>query len=248
MPAERYYLNQILDAPMRCELKGAEFHHLAHVMRTQINDTVELINGKGVLAHAAVETIEKEKAVLRIISTQQEKKRCQLTLAQAIPKPNRLDFIIEKGTELGVDSFFFFPGKLSQKKELFPSQLDRMRYLAISALKQCGRLHLPEIEIKPSLEQWHSLPSGPAFFGDTKAEARLLGDALKSSPPSSLPILFFTGPESGFSCEETRLLKILGAKGVKLHENILRTDTASLAAITLIHHWMIQNQSKTTPL
>jgi 16S rRNA (uracil1498-N3)-methyltransferase len=239
MPAERYYLDDPL-SNSSCQLQDAEFHHLAHVMRTRKGDSVELVNGKGALAHATVEYLGKERATLTIQSLKQvEEPACRIMLAQAIPKPNRLDFILEKGTELGVDSFWLFQGNLSAKKEFFPHQLERARLLTIAAMKQCGRLFLPSIELKPPLAHWSSLTDVNAFFGDVKPTAPLFDDYLKTISASDRPVLFFTGPESGFNLQEVEVLTTLGARGVKLHANTLRTDTASLVALSLISHRLL---------
>lgn len=233
MPAERYYIDCPLLAGEACELKETEFHHLAHVMRTRKGEDVELVNGKGVLASATVSEIRKDRAILHIETLLQKESetKCRMILAQALPKPNRLDFILEKGTELGVDCFWLFPGDLSGKKEIYPNQIERAHHLTIAAMKQCGRLFLPSIEIKPSLKQWTPLPNVSAYFGDVDPNAPLLTHALDKV---NYPILFITGPESGFNENETQILRNLGVKGVKLHDNILRTDTASLVALSLI--------------
>ena len=203
MPAERYFIEECLIAGKTCELKGAEFHHLAHVMRTRKGEEVELVNGKGALAQAIVDQMGKDRADLNIQSVHQAPEPpCRMILAQAFPKPNRLEFILEKGTELGVDAFWLFPGELSAKKEFFPHQLERARLLTISAMKQCGRLTLPGIELKPSLDKWPLLEQALPFFGDVEPEAPLFEDSASAIRAANLPILFFTGPESGFNENE----------------------------------------------
>lgn len=239
MPAERYFIEECLVAGKTCELKDAEFHHLAHVMRARQGEEVELVNGKGSLAQATVDQIRKDRATLSIRSVHEVPETpCRMILAQAFPKPNRLDFILEKGTELGVDAFWLFPGELSAKKEFFPHQLERARLLTISAMKQCGRLMLPGIELKPPLDKWPKLEQVLPFFGDVEAEAPLFEGSASAIRAAKLPVVFFTGPESGFNEKEAEMLRKLGAKGVKLHNNILRTDTASIAALSLISHWL----------
>lgn len=240
MPVERYFIEDAFRVGEACELEGSEFHHLAHVMRTRKGEEVELVNGRGALAQAIVHQLGKDRATLTIQHVLQEEcaQACRIILAQAMPKPNRLDFILEKGTELGVDRFWLFPGNLSAKKEFFPHQLERARHLTIAAMKQCGRLTLPAIELKPALEQWPALDRVLPYFGDVSPEAPLFEESSNAIRSSGIPILFFTGPESGFSAKETDVLRNLGAKGVKLHSNILRTDTASLVGLSLISHWL----------
>ena len=102
MPAERYYFKGELPLHQSISLKEGEFHHLTRVMRTHIGDFVEVINGEGSLAQAEVLQIEKKEAILFIRELSFEPKdNFEIILAQAIPRPNRLDFILEKGTKWG---------------------------------------------------------------------------------------------------------------------------------------------------
>lgn len=240
MPAERYFIDTLLKTHDRQELTGTEFHHLIHVMRTRKGDAIELVNGQGTLAQARVLDIAKDKALLKVEEAFQESEHCcRLILAQALPKSNRLDFILEKGTELGVDSFWLFPGHHSGKKECYPSQLERARTITIASMKQCGRLYLPSLYFQPSIDQWKKFTDMHIFFGDLDPKAPLFEMAWKKLTPSSHPAVFITGPEGGFSQEEVGFLKDLGAVGVKLHGNTLRTETASLMALSLLSHWLL---------
>lgn len=254
MPAERYFIEQSLSPNACCELKGPEFHHLAHVMRTQRGDVVEIVNGQGALALATLHEIKKDKALLIVNEMKQTPPSpCRLVLAQAFPKPNRLDFILEKGTELGVDSFWLFPGHHSVKKECYPSQLERARTITIAAMKQCGRLYLPSIDLLPPIEKWQQeLKGKAAFFGDINPEAPLFEKTWDHLEKILLPVIFIIGPEGGLSKAEEESLNRQGAKGVKLHGNILRTETASLMALSLLSHWLSggnsDSSSNTTPL
>lgn len=239
MPSERYFIDQVFKVNQDIILKDSEFHHLVRVMRTRKGEVVELVNGQGGLTQATVEEIFKDQARLHIDSIHIEKRRNnKIILAQAIPKPNRLDYIIEKGTELGVDEFWLFPSQHSVKKDFSPEQLERLRIQIIAAMKQCGRLYLPELALKPSLEKWEA-NSGTFFFGDVDKTAELFSSAWKRLQVS-FPVIFVVGPESGLSEKENTFLKEKGAYGVKLHENILRTDTAGIVALSLIEHWLLE--------
>ncbi|MDP1879565.1 MAG: 16S rRNA (uracil(1498)-N(3))-methyltransferase [Parachlamydiaceae bacterium] len=237
MPVERFYTPHSLEKNEKIELKEGEFHHLAHVIRSRIGEQIEIVNGKGILANAIIQEIKKDRAILFIEQLDEEPfKESKIILAQAIPKTNRLEFILEKGTELGVDEFWLFPGELSPKKELFPNQIERMESILISAIKQCGRLWLPKIVLCPILENWKQC-SGTLYFGDLDAKAPLLIKELENTNEIQDPIVFFTGPESGFTDNEVNVLRNLGTKGVKLHSNVLRTDTASITALAIISHY-----------
>lgn len=233
MPAERYFVEGNFHTGSQVKLEGQEHHHLVHVMRAKAGESVELINGAGELAIAIISQIEKKRATLEIQKISKEPKPgFEIVLAQATPRINRLDFILEKGTELGMTQLWLFPGDNSERKSLTEHQLDRMRSLVIAAMKQCGRLYLPTISQKSSLTNWKQ-QEFPCFFGDVGSEAPPLAKAWQNTSHSN-GVIFFIGPESGFSDKEEKALKDLGALGVKLHDNILRTDTAALAALAQI--------------
>lgn len=233
MPLERYFIDADLKDGETVLLQNQEFHHFLHVMRTQLDEEVEIINGQGLLATAHVSKIGKKSAELKIRSLVEEK--ClpyKVILAQAIPRIHRLDFIVEKGTELGMTDLWLFPGALSERKNLSDHQLERLRHLSIAAAKQCGRLWLPTIQVLPPLAAWETILCN-AYFGDLSEAAPPFATLLKKESTEK-NVLFVTGPESGFDPKEEEFLKMLGAQGVKLHPHILRTDTASLVALTLI--------------
>ncbi len=237
MPSERYFCeSELAKKGQMVELEGAEFHHLARVMRMREGESVELINGRGALAEALVKKIGKEGAVVEVQSVEFQKQgSAAVILAQALPKLSNLDFILEKGTELGATEFWLFPTDKSVKKELFPNQIERMKALLIAAMKQSGRLYLPKIVFKGSLENWAAERWNFAYFGDVRPEAPLfLNELMENSQGESSQIIFFVGPESGFTAKEVDELLRRGVVGVKLHKNILRVETAGLAALSLI--------------
>jgi 16S rRNA (uracil1498-N3)-methyltransferase len=231
MPVERFFVDSPLKKGNNLALEGTELHHLAHVMRLKAGDSVELVNGCGELAEAQLVSLNKRQAQLTVLAVKKVPPAVpEIILAQAIPRINRLDFIIEKGTELGMTQIWLFPGRLSERKELTAHQMERLRAVAIAAMKQCGRLYLPEIVLKPPLQQWKEL-SQRVFFGDVDPAAQLFK---LGRDEVTQGVLFFVGPESGFTEEEIGQLKKLHAQGVSLHPHILRTDTAALCALSLI--------------
>lgn len=237
MPEKRFFTPLSLEPQAAITLAGEEAHHLQHVMRCKVKDHVELINGKGFLADAEIIKTKKETVELFIHSVREEKADSfEIILAQGMPRPNRLDPILEKCTELGVSQIWLFPGMLSEKKELKPSQLKRMENIVIAATKQSGRLFLPTIEAKPPLAKWQP-PREPSYFGDIDPKAPALYSAWTQEPPKNA-VIFFVGPEQGFHSDELELFNTWGTKGVKLHHNILRTDTAPLCALSLISHFL----------
>lgn len=239
MPADRFYVKSPLADGQRIRIEGTEFHHLAHVMRGVAGDPVEIVNGCGLLAEGTVHAIEKKYATVDIskVVEQQSAPVHQVILAQAIPRSNRLDFILEKGTELGMTQLWLFPGAHSERKTVSDNQIERMESVIIAAMKQSGRLDLPLLKVLPELKKWPPLPY-PAFFGDLSPSAPSFEKCWKANTPKEGTIIFI-GPESGFNEPETAILRTLGAQGVKLHQNVLRTDTAAIAALALISHWLL---------
>jgi len=234
MPAERYYQSHPLGLNEIVVLDGKEHHHLVHVMRVKLNEIVEIVNGTGVLASAQIINISKNHAELQIVDRQESSAPSwNLHLVQAITRMNRLDTILEKGTELGVTKFTLFPGEKSERNGITPSQMERLEWITISALKQSGRLYLPKLYTLSSLFELPLAP--PVFYGDLHSYAPKLMEVWKDVEPGN-DITFLIGPESGFSEKEHNYLKNSEALGVSLHPNILRSETAAIAACALISH------------
>ncbi|MBF8262380.1 MAG: rsmE [Parachlamydiales bacterium] len=223
---DRFYFDGLLDGP--CIIRGAEFHHIAHVMRIKIGEEIELVNGRGQIAQAQLQRLEKEAAHLAILNVEQSPPPAfSIILALPLLRMERLEWAIEKATELGADGFRLFSAEKGEKDNLSDHQFDRLRHMAISAMKQCGRLYLPSLEFFPSLcDAW--LPSAAAFFGDTDPNAPPL-----SLVPNRSDLLFVSGPEKGFSSQELEFLK-QHAQAIRLSSHILRAETAPIAAIALL--------------
>jgi 16S rRNA (uracil1498-N3)-methyltransferase len=223
MPINRFYLDaQLKD---KVVLDDLEFRHMTQVVRVREGETVELFNGKGDLAKAVLVAIEKKQARLSIFETIHEEKPIPLILAQALPRINRLDFLIEKCTELGMTELWLFPGELSERKSLTEHQIERLVHLTIAACKQSGRLWLPAIKWLDGISKWKTPING--VFGDPDARTSLL--ALDKHPE-----VIVIGPESGFTASETQHLASLGATPCIWNDAVLRTDTAAISGVAII--------------
>lgn len=237
MPHNRFFSDAPFESQPEILLEETEWHHLAHVFRTKEGEHVELVNGRGQLAQATVLELRKKSALLKIDTFETKPLPSPLILALAMPRKNHLEWIIEKGTELGATAFWLFPGMWSEKEGLSPSQEQRLHSLCIAAMKQCGRLDLPKIEKHPPLLDWKK-GTGTLLFGDTEPSAPYLW----TLPPLSLPITLLIGPERGLSPQEVEHLKtVLKAQGTRLHPHILRAETAPLVALSLIQTKIINN-------
>jgi len=221
MPHDRFYI----DAPLEkeCTLEGDEFEHLSRVMRKKEGDEIELINGRNQLAHARIESLKKRSAHLAILNCREEKPLLPpLVLVQAFPKLTNLELILQKGTELGVSTFWIFKSTLSEKKDLSENQKKRLDHIVISAMKQCGRLDRPALK-------WG--------FPDPLSGHIYVGTLRKGAPPLSQiakhPATLIIGPEKGLTEEETKKYESVG-QGVSLGPYILRAETAAIAGLAIL--------------
>ena len=224
MPENRFFLNTPFAKNKVGLLENEEYRHLK-VMRCKIGDIIELVNGKNQLAKALITHLDKRSAEVTLTEIASGKPLSrQLILAQALLKPKNLELVIEKGTELGATAFWLFPGDLSEKKTLTKTQLERLRHITISALKQSGQLILPALELLPPLSKWTILPPNP-HFGEIGSKRPL--------QPSDTDITLIIGPEKGFSDAEIKHLRTM-ANGISLNANTLRAETAALAALAIV--------------
>lgn len=235
---ESFFYPHSLTSGLNIELKGDQQRHLVKVLRGQVGDVVSLVNGKGEQAVATISTIGKQTALLTLQKVHKAPRTSdEITLIQALPKGNRIDGIVEKSTELGAAHIHFFPAEKSVRTTLSEERFKRLEQITIAALKQSRRLYLPKIKILPPIALWNAF-SSLAFFGTLSPKAALLGTQLEKH--SSQTISLIIGPESGLTAQEETTLRTLGAIGVSLSRQQLRTDTAAFCGLSLIHHWFIQ--------
>ena len=235
MPKDRYFIDQDLKKNFSLEIKDKEAHHIK-TLRKKEGELIEVINGKGFLAKAKIEIFDKKSIKIRLIDVLFEKEKKQkLILIQAFIKPNKLEFLLEKTTELGVDEIWLFKSKNSEKINFSKNRLDRMRSILIAAIKQSGRLYLPKIEIFESIKDIKNLDDNEnIYYGDVQKQAKRYVDVYKKDKKN---IYFFIGSEMGFFKDEISYLKNnLNALGIKLNNNILRSETAGIASIAIAAH------------
>jgi len=228
MPVDRFFADAGLKSGASLVIEGPEHHHLAHVMRISEKEKVEIVNGLGDLALGEVIKLDKKSAEILILSTlHQNEQSNSVILAVPLMRPSKLEWIVEKGTELGVNAFYFYLAELSKKEALSPRHLERLRILAIAALKQSGRLYLPSITMLQYLESLFT-KAATYLFGDIRAKSPIDPTRFKTTPT-----VFITGPEQGFSPTEFDLLD-RQAQGVSLSCYILRAETAPIAAASIL--------------
>ncbi len=215
MPINRFFTEELLEKGKTITLAAQEEKHLK-VLRVSFKDEIEIVNGKGELGLGRL--TKKFQITIHEVIKEKPTNRQHILAMSLIRK---LDLVIEKTVELGVDALYLFPAIESEKKGLSENVKMRLQTIAISAMKQCGRLWLPPIELFSSLQ---TVPlSATVLFGDPTGEP---------FRPVSNDSILFIGPEKGFTEQELHYLQNKG-KGVRLHPNILRAETAAIAAVCL---------------
>jgi 16S rRNA (uracil1498-N3)-methyltransferase len=211
----------------RLVLAGPEAHHLTTVLRAAAGDTVELFDGQGRVASATVTAVRKRDVELLVDFVREEPRAVHaLTIATAVPKGERFDWLVEKATELGVTRLVPLT---TQRSSVDPrdSKLDRLRQLVVSAGKQSGRNWL--LELAP-VTPWEEFLRGTATGQRVLIAApggRPWGEVMAETRAADTVVAI--GPEGGWTDSELELARSVGAEIVSLGPHILRIETAVLA-------------------
>lgn len=229
-----------LPAQGSVQLDGPEAHHLAHVLRLTAGQEVELFNGQGRSAAALISQVQKKAVQLELQSVREcIRSGPQLTLAVAVPKGDRFDWLVEKSVELGVARLVPL---ITSRSIVDPrdSKLDRLRQTVVAACKQSRQDFLMELAAPISWREYVAQISAGEKHWIAHPGGTPIGGLL--SKLESKPITIAIGPEGGFSDEEVAAVVAAGASHVALGELILRVETAALVAATLIRLGTVVDQ------
>lgn len=236
MSIARLYQASPLTVNTSIRLDERAFHHAARVLRAKVGEQVILFNGEGGEYKAVIKNIDKKGMDVDILafSEREAESPVAIHLAQGIARGEKMDFIVQKAVELGVSSIVpLFTERCNIKlaDERAGKRLAHWRSICIGACEQSGRNRLPKIVEPISLNDW--LPSAKAdysFVLSPVAQEKI--PALTLKPQAA--ILLLIGPEGGLSETEINRAKQTGFMPLNLGPRILRTETASIAAITAL--------------
>lgn len=228
----RFYCPEIEENPVMPEVESG---HCVRVLRHQPGDLFEVVDGRGGLFAVRLVDAHPKRAMVEIV----ERRRCpsywngKLVLAVAPTKNmDRMEWLVEKGTEVGMDGFFPLLCRFSERKEI---KRERLEKTAISAMKQSLKASAPEIgEMIPFarfIESHKEFPGKFIAHCVDDGERRLLSREYR--PGEDTVILI--GPEGDFSPEEISMALDAGFVPVSLGEARLRTETAALTALETFH-------------
>lgn len=219
----------------RAAFSAAESRHLLKVCRARVGDLIYATDGEGRVYRIQIDDISKGLVAGRIWTmTAYRMKGVRCELAVPIASQQKTDWVIEKGTELGVVAFHLFACDKSISEEVSQGRIERLRRIAVSAIKQSMRYFLPDFYVHNDLKSLVSAFGnfGLVLYGDLGGRSRELRSIIESSDFES--ILIVVGPEPGFTVEEKTLLEKAGAIPASCGENRLRMETAAIVLPALV--------------
>ena len=218
---------------------GDEAHHILDVMRLKRGDRVIAFDGLGNEYNGLISEAKRKSLVISIQSRREQPAlKAKITLAQAIPRSEKMDYIVQKCTELGVSSIIpMVTERTVVKLDKSREARRRARWIKIAtgAAKQCGRSDVPEIkkvlgfkDIFRSVENY-ALKIMPSLTGERKCLTDLVSNRKCEN------IIVFIGPEGGFSPKEIELAVDCKVNPVSLGPYILKSDTAAVATLAILN-------------
>ncbi|HSD16972.1 MAG TPA: 16S rRNA (uracil(1498)-N(3))-methyltransferase [Thermomonas sp.] len=209
--------------------------HLLRVLRLQVGDACVLFNGDGHDYDARIGTLGKREARAEIIGARHvdNESPLRITLLQGIARGEKMDWILQKATELGVARILPVTSERSEVKldaQRADKRLAHWRGIAVAACEQSGRATLPDVAAPQSLAQAAGLRAGRGFILDPFAEASLA--TVRDTRLQECTIAI--GPEGGWSPRDREQLVAAGYEGLRLGPRVLRTETAGIAAIAAL--------------
>jgi 16S rRNA (uracil1498-N3)-methyltransferase len=212
-------------------LRGDEARHAIRVLRIKPGETITVSDGKGLVADARCESVRGDSFVAHVLHRRRvEPSYPRVVVFPAVPKAGKLDLVVQKLTELGVDEIRPWGAARSVARwdgERARKQGERLRAIAREAAKQSRRAWLPEVPDPAPLQE---LPSLTVLLHEGASER--LSAVLPAEPPRVAGLI--VGPEGGLTDDEVADLGERGARPASLGAAILRTETASLAAAALL--------------
>ena len=226
----RLFFSNTLSAKMTDKLDKPQSHYLVKVMRIKENEFFSLFNSYGEWEAKVLEILKgivQFKIIKQIRSKESSK---EIWLAFSPIKSNYQNFMIQKATELGVTKFLpiIFNRTIVRK-----INKERLEKIVIEASEQSNRLNVPLIEKAQNLKNFLKLNSMDLIFTDLNSDNK----KIDKSKLTNKPICIIIGPEGDFSeTEREEILSFKNVQALKINENILRSETAVISAISIINY------------
>ena len=226
----RLFFSNSLSNNLTDKLDKSQSHYLNKVMRIIENEFFSLFNNKGEW-EAKILKIFKGLVEFEIIKQLRQKENMKdLWLAFSPIKSNYQNFMIQKATELGVTKFLPI---IFDRTIVRSINIERLKKIAIEASEQSNRINIPSIEQTQNLESFLNSNLVDLIFTDLNSTNK----KIDKSKLTNKPICIIVGPEGDFSeLEREKILTFKGVQTVKINENILRSETAVISAISIVNY------------
>ena len=236
-PANRLYVHEFLTSGAELRLDEERSHYVGRVLRLRVGDEVTLFNGRGGEFSATIDEVSKHRIVLRIGShcDRDVESPLRINLVQGISRGERMDFVVQKATELGAHRITpVMTGRTGVRLANDKRERRAVHWtkVAQSACEQCGRNVLPIVDSPQSFDQW--LNNGAP--GDAQRVVLQPGASkpLASVGPAGPGYALLVGPEGGLSDVELEQAAAAGFVACSLGSRVLRTETAAIAALAIL--------------
>ncbi len=227
----RFYCDTILETSI---ITGEEAFHCIKVLRCKVNDTIELMNGMGDLFNAQIIEIKKSEVVVKIDKEIKhlDENPNKLSVAICLTKlPSRLEWFVEKATEIGIAAIYPILTDRTEKKNL---KDERLKQIIISAGKQSGQLFFPALHPLQTFKQFITSPIHQ-FSNHFIAHCEDEKQHLKNVYPKHSSSILLIGPEGDFTKDEVRMAVNNNYIPVSLGNSILRVETAGVVACSIVN-------------
>ena len=232
----RFYIEADLAVNMNVELTETVFHHWVKVLRAQVGEKATLFNGQGGEYDVTLVEVSKKSASVSVDTFNPDDRTPAFTalLGQVMSKGDRMDYAIQKATELGVSKIQLLTSERCEmrlKYDRDQKKIDHWQGIAIAACEQCGMNKVPEVLAPLSLQDWlaSELPTTKLVLAPNKDQVDVLADA---TPDIALLI----GPEGGLSVAEIQLSNNTGFINWCIGNRVLRTETAPIVALSILNY------------
>ena len=236
----RFYIKSNINKTNEVIIPENIRHQLINVLRFTVGDKITLFDNSGWEYITELKEIKKDNLIGFIIEKQKNlsEPQIKITLYQPVLKSNKFEFILQKGTELGVNNFVPIFCDRSIKRwdagQILTKKYPRWKKIITEASEQCERGIIPQLNEPINFTEAITYPNKNMirFIALTGKEAPKLKEILHSN--LDMEIGLFTGPEGGFTKEEIELSQVNGVKPISLGNRILRAETATIILITAI--------------
>jgi len=237
----RFYVPKLEIEEGRLKIDGPEVRHIRRVLRLKEGDEIIVFDGSG--KEYEGEIVEKGTSwvtiMVRNTLLSRNESPAEIVLAQSLLKGEKMDYLIQKATELGITGIIPFFSSRSVPLLEKSGRLKRNRRwdrIAAEASKQCGRAVVPKIEPIQGYPDVLQIPSPDSLrILLTERKGSRLKDVL-GTPKVKREVFFIVGPEGGLSPSEIELAEKSGAVAVNLGQRILRAETASLCFLSILQY------------